>query len=674
MDAWPWKEVLVLVNCLVSVNLFAAEVSAFRLTEFNGELALRYLYDEQSVSNSGVEVQNDIRPTFQQELKLSTSSYVYHPYLLNMDISGSLLLDQSRFESSSIESSTEQEFVNLNANFNFLEKKPFPITLYYNQQNPSVTTGIAGRFTQENIRYGIDASLMQPISPVLISIKAFHQTMSGDGFEQIVDDEEEQVLIRLYSSYASGAHMELTHQENQIVSSSGSPNLAIISRETSRSATNFDSRNVFGRSGGLQLTTSLSRNTQDQYPAKEETIFSPTLNWKHNTNFDSYYRLSLYDSTEEMLETDLKQLATGMAYHTDLLNSGLSLLAEDNVTTNVDSSLVGIKYNLTYKQPVSSGEIQFNFNSLLDYRDQTASVELAEVFDERQTLSALNQVALDREYIIINSITNPIVVSNENRTQVYEEGVDYRLIPIGVETKNIEGVLLEVAFEIQIQRLVGGSIVDGQTVVLDYSYQTGGTFAYDRVSNSVNLNWSILKSYDVYLRYQESNFNLQEGTPSIQLNSMTSYTYGVRGDKSLLNGIMIGGEVYQEHRDEEVDPYNKQGIDAFIEMPLPRLTNLRLTARIMKQNNENSPDDTDLKSMTVRVRSRPWLRGTVTWESRYENDVGGSIERLVRQHRLRLSWKIRQLSVGAAINYSKEQQDDIERERWEANFTASRSF
>lgn len=667
-----WQIAIILVTCLIQVNVIAAEIKVFSLTNFDGELALRYLHDEQIESNAGVEVQNDIYPTYQQELKLNTSSYVYHPYLLNMDINGSLLLDQSSNESIGAESSTEEEILNLNARFNFLEKKPYPVTLYYNQLNPTVSTGVTGHFIQENIRYGIDAAVMQPISPVLISLKAFRQTMQGEGSDQIVDDDEQQVSLRLYSAYDSGAHAEFTHQENQLISASGSlaPGLTITTRETNRSSTNFDTRNVFGRSDELQLTTNITNNIQEQFPVRNELTFSPALSWKHNKNYDSYYRLYFLDLTEELLESDVKQLDSGMAYHTDVLNTGLSLQVEDNATTNVASGHIGVKYNFSYKKPVPSGEIQFNFNSLLDNRDQTASVELAEVFDERQTLSALDQVALGREYIIINTI----VVSNENRTQIYDENVDYRIIPIGVENKIIGGVSLEVAFQVQIQRLVAGNIVDGQTVLLDYSYQTGGTFVYDRSSNNASLTWAILSSYNMYLRYQDSTYKVLEGAPSINLSSMTGYTYGARADKPLLNGIILGGEVFHENRDEEVNPYTKQNLDLFIDLPLPNLTNVRVSGRRVKQDNENSDEDTDLESMTIRIKSRPWLRGTMSWESTYETDVGGSLERLVERHRLRLSWRIRQLSVGAAINYNKEQQDDITRERWEAGVTASRNF
>ncbi|MCK5336240.1 MAG: hypothetical protein KAQ67_08755 [Gammaproteobacteria bacterium] len=651
-----WQLTSVIISGIASFNAISEEINAFKLTDFSGELALRYLYDEQIVSDLGVETKNDVRPTFQEELKLSSSSYIYHPNLLKMDISGSLLLDQSSYESIGSETSTEKELINLNARFNFLKKKPYPVSIYYNKQNPSITTGVDGRFIQENIRYGIDASVMQPVSPVLVSLKAYHQTLQGESADQIVDDDKKQATLRLYLAPAPGAHMELTHQDSQQVSSSGSPNLPIIERETGRTQTNFSSRDVFGSNKGIQLTTTLSRKTQDQYPVIDELSFSPSLNWKHNKKLNSFYRLNIVDSTEEDLDKDVKKLDTGVTYRSVLMNTGLSLRAEDNVTSNVDSSLIGLKYNYSYTKPVAVGKIKFNFNSLYDIRDQVTDVALADVYGESIVLDGIALVNLSRNYI--DTLT--IVVSNESRTQVYVEDIDYRITVVGVQTR--------------IERVIGGNILDGQTVLVDYSYQTGGTFAYDMATNNINVNWSILKSYDVYMRYRETDIDLQEGTPSITLNSVTSVTVGMRANKPLLNGIKIGGDIYQENREEDISPFIKQNVEAYLEMPLPQLTNIRISTRRVIQDNEYSDEDVDSEELTIRIKSRPWLRGSMSWESSYKNDVGGTTPRLTLRHRLRLSWKIRQLAVGAAINYRKEQQGDDRSERWDARITASRKF
>lgn len=651
-----WQLSSVIICTLASFHAISEEINAFKLTDLSGELALRYLYDEQTVSQLGVEVKNDVRPTFQEELKLSSSSYIYHPNLLKMDISGSLLLDQSNYESIGSDTSTDKELINLNARFNFLKKKPYPVTVYYNRQNPSITTGVDGRFVQENIRYGIDASVMQPVSPLLVSLKAYHQTLQGESSDQIVDDDKKQATLRFYLAPAPGTHMELTHQDSQQVSNSGSPNLPIVERETGRTQTNFSSRDVFGSNKGIQLTTALSRKTQDKYPAIDELSFSPALSWSHNKKLNSFYRFNFVDSTEEGLDKDVKKLDTGVTYRSVLMNTGASLRAEDNVTSTVDSNLLGLKYNYSYTMPVVNGNVKFNFTSQYDIRDQVTDEDFIDVYGESHVLDGINLVNLNRNNIEKLSIK----VFNESRTQEFDEGTDYEISELGVQTR--------------IVRVIGGNILDGQTVLVDYRYETGGTFAYDMATNNMNVNWLILKSYDFYMRYTDTNIDLQEGTPSITLNSVKSVTAGIRVNKSLLNGIKFGGDIFQENREEDISPFKKQNIEAYVEMPLPQLTNIRISTRHVIQDYENSVEDVDSEDLTIRIKSRPWLRGSMSWESSYKNDVGGTKPRLMLRHRLRLLWNIRQLAVGASINYRKEQLGSNRSDRWDAKITASRKF
>ena len=658
-----YKQLVVAFVVFVATNnAISEEITSFKLTNFDGDFVLRYLYDEQTQTSSGVETLSDARPTFQEELKLSTSSYIYHPNLLKMDISGSLLLDQSSNESIGSESSNESELVNFNSIFNFLEKKPYPITLYYNQQNPSTTAGETGRFIQENIRYGIDVAIMKPVSPVLISLKAYRQTLEGEGADQVVDDEKKQASVRFYLANTPGSHMELTHEESQLISNSGSSssNLTIDERVVDRRQTVFSSQDVFGVNNEIKFTTDLSRKIQDQYPVTDELIFAPALSWKHNNNLDSFYRMNYTDLTEESFESHLKKIDAGLNHHTNTMNTGVSLQGEDNETTKVDSTLSGLKFQYAYKKPLTIGEFKFNFNSVYDVRDQVSNVafNLAEVFGESHILDGITLVTLGRDDIVKNSI----VVSNESRTQIFVEDVDYRITVLGVKTR--------------IERLIGGSILNGQVVLVDYSYNTGGTFAYDMAINNMNINWAISNSYDVYLRYSDTDINLQEGSPSIALNSVTSFTAGISVNKSLNNGIQIGGELYQENRKEDINPYLKQNIDAFVELPLPQLTSLRLSARRSIQDYDEPGDDNDndTKDLTIRIKSRPWLRGNMSWESSYKSDITGMNKRLMLRHRLRLSWKLRQLALSASINFQKEQQELNIQESWDARFTASRKF
>jgi len=82
-----------LVLLLSACAAHAQKVAPFRLTDFWAYLELSYRLDQVNNKSTGVEtdVDDDRR---QIEFGASTTSYVYHPKLLQMRLAGSLLSDR----------------------------------------------------------------------------------------------------------------------------------------------------------------------------------------------------------------------------------------------------------------------------------------------------------------------------------------------------------------------------------------------------------------------------------------------------------------------------------------------------------------------------------------------------------------------------------------------------
>lgn len=629
------------------------------ITDVEGFLALRYYYDEQEISNLGNVQQYDIRPTYQQELTLNTEGYIYHPNFISMDLGGSLLFDQSEFESDQGNNSADEELVSFNARLDFLKKKPYPFSIYYDKQNPSVSTGLAGRFIQENIKYGFDFALLNPITPVQITIKAFRETSDGEGFDQIIDEKREQSLVKFYYPYGDGSHVQLTHQQNFLDSRSGSPGATIIEQLVTTTSTNVDTKNRFGSRNNIHLTTNVSNRERDQYPVQSELTVSPNLTVNHSESLDSYYKIYYSDSVIDDIESEKNQVVAGVSSHHDDYSAGLNVRTEEIEATGLSYDNTSLNYNVSNKIKFELSEVKLNYKGNYEIRNQSADSQngLFKVFGEEHTLEGTTPVDLLRANIVESSIE----VWNESRTQPFDVDVDYRVIQIGDQT--------------QIQRLIGGSILDGQVVVVDYDYRTGGTFGYDITGHNVDATWSIFRRYDVYVRYRNTEQDLREGSPdNIKLNSTESTTYGAKTERVLLNGLKIGGEVFRQNHREDINPFIKDNLNYFIEVPLSKQTNVRFSGRKVIKDNEFSDEDTDLVGYILRIKSRPGLRVTSSFETSYEKDTGGTVERLLQTHRLLIRWKMRQLKFDASIRYSDEEQGPIVRDRWEAKIELRRDF
>jgi len=643
--------------CFSSLNVKAEDIKAFTVTDVESELVFRYLNDEQTFYNQGTKTQQDKRPTFQEEYIVNTNSYVFHPNLLSMELGGSVLLDQSTFETLNAKNSNNEALLGYNARLDFLNKKPYPISVYYDKRNPSVSVGLAGRFLQENIKYGAEMALLQPVLPVQVTLTAYRQTVKGEGLDQVTDDDLEHVDVRLYRAYGKGNHAQLTYQINNRDSRSGNPDLPIVSRTTSTTSTYLDAKNVLGSELQGELITIASYNTQEEFPRREELRFNPMINWQHSDRLRSFYRLNYNDIAEEDIDIQQTFVTGGMGYSGLRYEGSMDVHGEDNQSTTLDYQNVGANYALSHDRPIAIGAIKLSYSGSYDYRDQASSDNLFEIFGEEHEMLGTTPVTLVRDFVE----TSTINVWNTSRTQLYIEGLDYRLLDVGSQT--------------QVQRLTGGSIISGQTVLIDYSYNTGGTFAYDLVSNNFQLSWSPSRFYEMYIRYLNSQQNLRDGeVTNIQLNSLTSRTYGIRGDQPLENGINLGGELYLEQRDEDINPFTRESLDAYVEFPLPRMTSLRMSTRRVIVDNENSVEDVDLTGYILRLQTQPWLRARLSFESSYENDIGGTINRTLKIQRIQFGWAFRQLRVTADAHYSTEQQGVTDRDRWAAKIIVSRMF
>ena len=85
--------------------------------------------------------------------------------------------------------------------------------------------------------------------------------------------------------------------------------------------------------------------------------------------------------------------------------------------------------------------------------------ESMNVVDEQHTLTSTNQFPLSHQYVVAGTV----VVTNQLQTQTYIENVDYLIVVVGAETR--------------LQRLSSGSILDGEDVLADYTYDIGGSYA-----------------------------------------------------------------------------------------------------------------------------------------------------------------------------------------------------
>jgi len=650
----------------------AEEIAPFRFTGYEGYASVSYLSDTQSQGSSGGAASTYAISNLQEEVFLNTHSYFYHPSFLKMDLGAGPLWVQNRVESDGLGRDDHETLYNLTGRLSFLEQKPYPFAVYYEHLNPTVTTSLTQSFVQTNTKTGATFSLREPLSPVLITTDAFRLRSEGQSTTWVIDDNIEQASLRMSTALGRDGYGQIQYQVNRQESMSGNPALPIVPAEIEYRTASFDSRALFGSRHEFALTNVMTYNTlsyvrSDFTLDRRDFSFMPDLRWQHSDTLTSFYNYNLYKSNEGPQEATNQSARTGLIHRDgERLTVSGDVHGEDNRITGLTLQSYGAGLQASYTQPLANALLRLSAGVIYDQNDREALVALINVIGERITLIDGIPVTLAREFIDITTIR----VFNLSRTQEYCPDTaplppgctvaDYRIIVIGSRT--------------QIQRLATGNILDGQEVLVDYAFQTGGTAGYNRLSQNAQASLTLFRYYTAYVRYNDISYRLTSGAPTLPLNSLRNTMYGVRADVPFLLEYMVGGEVIYERQDEVIAPYRRESYEAYLQMPhawrvTPRVSGRRVIAEYLY-----SPEDINLTGWTVQLRSAPWAYTSLTAELGYEEDTGGTLRRAIWRDTLTAEWRIRQLTVQGQLQYSREEQGGYERDRTVIQFIARRDF
>ena len=641
----------------INSSLHAEEIAPFKITNTKGSISLKFISDNQKITSQSIPEIKTERQLWQEELSLSMNSYIYHPNFLKMDLSAGLLSDQTKFYTSNYAYKTNQQVNNLSARLNFLSKKPTPFSIYYDKTNTTVPTGLTGSFLLERKRYGSEIALLAPLSPITVKLSTRKESTYGVGSNQITDDMTEQVRLDTSYSYGPGNYFNLNHHRNNRISRSGSLSLPIIEKESHTSASNIETNNYFGSEKQIRLISYMGHQVQEGFPDTETWFFRPNLDWKHNKNYTSYFTFSNNHIEQQNRITDNNKTTAKLNYSdNNTLSGSIGLSHSNSQSTGYEFEDKGANFSLSRKINAPYGQYGVSYNAGFNTRNQTSTLNLVPVYGDEYILNGITQETISQE----NIDATTIIISNITRTQIFIEGLDYDITVIGNQTL--------------IERLVGGNIADGQSILIDYSYRTGGTIKYERLTQGLNINLKLGKFYDLYAKFYQSKQSLKEGTPNYNLNSSNGTILSLRANRPLKKGMAIGGELLAQQHNDESNPYNKQSIDAFIKFPLHKNTGLKLDTGLLMIDNENSDEDINKKMLGIQIHSHPWLRVRMNFESRFSVDTGGSTKRTLLNNALNFNWHYRRLNYRATVKHQSEEQGIIEHDSWSIHMNLHRAF
>ena len=632
------------------------EIAPFKLSDVSADLIIGYTLDDREVGD--IFTRSYI---WTQRLDIQTKSYIYHPALLDIEIGGGPLLVLGGYNSEAGGNDSNDTLFNYNANFHFLERKNYPFTLYLRRDHPEVTTGILGRFLARTDEYGANGTIRPPLLPMFVFWDAAHWTSKGSGFGSTVDETVDRASLRTTLPYMDAQSVSLSLNLSDRLSASGSPGLPIQESRIETFGAELSGKNILGRRQNFRLDQLLRLQQQDTSTAtltEIETLgYSGNFTWTHSDVANSFAGYTFTDQDRNETWTRTQNFNAGTQYQ---FTSGLAVSASGRFSSDEDPAFqrdrAGGQLNASYGVDLSFGALGLSASTGFDRTDQEASSDTAQIFDEPHELVGVAPVPLNQPFVIVETV----VVTNATQTQTFIADLDYRLVTIGSTTT--------------IERIATGSIIDGETVLVSYEYETGGTAEYDTFLQSVSANLSILRNANVYARLSDTRNEVRSGILTTPLNDITRFEVGGRVEFPFSSGWSIGGEYRYTNQDEDIAPFVGRHYEIFVQTANYWGTGMRFGAMTDQVDYEFSIEDVDLVRYFVAISSRLPGATRLTYRLVSSEDDGGSIFREDLRQSLQFDWRYRLMTFSLRAEQADVAQGASRRDQTRVGAELRRSF
>lgn len=669
-----WKRCLAL-NAFVSCCLFVTsgiyisvhaedEIAAIKFTDVEGYVELRYREDDQTIKQ-GSSSSTEKRTSIDEQIFLLTRGYIYHPNFLNMELGFGPLFTQNDLETNSGNVSDDSAEYNLLARLRFLEEKPYPLLLFYEKDHPSVSLTLTDRFRQESEKYGFNFKLKEPVLPFKLSIGASQHKTQGEGFSIRINDTTEQKFVRADIPMGKDGYGQIVYNSIDVMSRSGLVSQSIATSNIKTETTSFNSRVFMGDKSQFTFRNILSYVEQSNVRPFKEFRYTPALRWTHSDDLESFYRLGYLNSKQVAVETINYNGSTGFRYKvSDKTNINADLHGEDNETTGLNASSYGVAGNINHKKNYNFGSLSLSAGWNYDKFDRETTMNVP-VRNLQVNFTGVTAQFLSHDNIISNTIRVFRILNGGGEIE----------LTVGIETGcvvSIDILVRSVGTRTQVENCNGST--DGDiTTRMDYDYDPGGTVAYSRYIQSYQANLNLYQYSNFYVRWRDSNVDVNSGTSSIPLDKSTNTQVGADFDYPLYETVILGGEAVYEDEDGAEISYTREALNSYIQFRFFNGT-ARLSDRRVVVDYYNTSEDVALTRQSVQFRFRPWNRFIFTADVSDEEDTGGSITRRTKIISMNADWRIRKLIVRGEFRVIKERYGTSNRDRSLIKISVRRNF
>lgn len=669
---------------LLSAAGMAQEITNFKFTGYEASVSTNVQTDTSNtvapIANSTDVLRTDQRQTdVRLEATVMTHSYVYHPKFLSLDIGFGAISATNNLQTNDINIKTREPLYNYSLHGSVLPEKPMHGTFFFDRLNSTPTVGSGESFNQLNDKYGFTTTVMAPLLPVAVLMDVTREENKGEGSLRSLDEKIDRVGISVRKDISKYGATDVRYSSVKQNTSNGVNGLPIQSSMQDSQMISADTRLKLGNTTQYDLNNRIEYSTQKYSltqgttPELKDARFGLDYRGYHTANLNSFANFQSNRTSQDLFYNNSNAISGGATWGiTKDFEVGAGAHATNAKATQFSSRSMGFDASTRYVRPLAIGTGTVNYTVRYEKFDQTASDPVTTVIGERVVISKSQWLSLTHPNINIASIK----VVDPTRTVTFVYPDDYLIESLGTATR------------IRIALTTTNPLFANETaeVLVDYTYDNGGTYGSAQLDQSVSATWTLSPQFNVFVRYSDSSPRVISGNPTIPLSQVKSLWYGLRATVplSVRYDLVLTGNLDQEDRREDNEvifnatnsSYVRTSGEFYIRGEFPTdfsndfrvgLRKVRLTADIATQ----SVDQTSYE-LAFGWRTSSGLNLVTT--ALLERDSDYVTERDRKSLSLRALWRYRKFYASADLARTRETQDLFARDRTVGRLTLRRDL
>ena len=473
---------------LISESLRADEYQLFKINNFNGVIGLNTQYQLQETIFRNNKSEKLNVQTVTGLIGLNIKSTVWHPNFLQIEFNGNynpgtrrdiFLIAPDRSELSSLESISGKTI--------FFSQRPLRLIFYGNYTHNFINRELTTNVETFKNNKGTNIAIRNRFMPINFQWNKEELNQYELETKRTFKSRVENIFAKINKSFSKYDITQLKYSMRN--ASYQYTNNAKFQNKLQE--LNFNGNIYFDkyRESSFMSNIWLAKQTGSQPFDRLNIVESLNLKLPLNFKLGGDYRY--IENRYEYIKNNLQNINARLQHRLyKSLFSSIFFKTDKIKNTNYDEKRNNFGFSVRYTKKIPGGILNLNYVGQRRKTERTNQTLLLKIFEEEHELKDGQIVLLEYPFVIEETI----VVKDETGVIIYQKDVDY--------------LVIERDSFIEIQRLPGGRIPNGATILVDYSAQQPIDYNYTLRGKNYSASLNLFNNFlHLYYRRNKNDFS-----------------------------------------------------------------------------------------------------------------------------------------------------------------------